>query len=995
MVTLIFLPCAVAQTTSFQISIPQKGTNISGGFPPIGTVQVYVTVASGAQVQFTIKPDPFMNGTQSVTAAPTSAPFNAVSPGNNPPPSLTFLYSDLTSGRHDTVSLTPPAAAVTTGGPATYKIDFHLAADFINCAAQQPTRTFTIQVRKTDPQIAAVCIDCFDAGTTALGCVPDSSYLVPLGGSRGPVATVVGQPAQTQSCQRLPIDVVMVLDKSGSMASSTTGTSTQPKIASLQNAVKTFVDVWDGIRQQEGNTIADQIGVVLFDSAAKWWGDPTLNTGLVLGQDMNSIDTSNNPNMSISSFLQKCITGTGSCGELVPGTSTSVGAGLVLGNKGLQNDTNRHAILLMTDGLQNTDPKVAPVTPGNTEPLLYCDAPSGTFCTNSLGVQNCTLSAPCPLHQFSASPAPPRATIYSVTVGLGPGVSDGSVIQPIATNSGGFFMNTETNAPLLSPMFLELLQNFLKFFSYDTVRMISEPTPYSATIPISTTSHNVVFTVTWPSEFGSLRLTATPPGNAQPIVRVSASGFISVVQPLPLPGPLDPLGDWKVQVDVPPSTDVSRAPTTNAVPFNLHVMTDDAGIESELSIVPEDYKAGDRIRLRARLTRFGLPVLGLGSHSGDILKARLLKPGQSIGDMLSDSRASGVASSGPDPQSAAENKLANILQNSPSSLKPDVSDSVQLVEDGKGDGTYTALYTATLPGHYNFLFWVESTDPNSVRFSRQQLRTAYVRAVPDAGNTVFQTSILRQENRNVLSINMTPRFKQGPGCIKSDPKCGRMGPGWANYFWFTSPGVAPFKAKDNLDGSYTASLVFTGAFPPPVSVGFEDILAVIDDSVTFDNLPAKPTPLVDHISGPGKWAVFVDAGAAVPHGTLSNAFNTGFSLNAGLEYIATSQFSVEGILGYHDFPAKVGNRLDLYQFSANGKFYLTSGGPFRPFVNGGIGGYKFSPGSTYFGGNFGAGVLREFGPHWGLQASYNFHAVNTPGAATKFSTFQGGIRFVF
>ncbi len=146
----------------------------------------------------------------------------------------------------------------------------------------------------------------------------------------------------------------------------------------------------------------------------------------------------------------------------------------------------------------------------------------------------------------------------------------------------------------------------------------------------------------------------------------------------------------------------------------------------------------------------------------------------------------------------------------------------------------------------------------------------------------------------------------------------------------------------------------------------------------------------------GRLAVFLDAGAGIPHGTFSNAFNTGFSLNAGLEYILTSRFSAEGIFGYHHFPAKVGSAVDLYQFSGNGKLYLSSSGPFRPFVNAGVGGYDFTPGGgTHFGGNVGAGVLREFGPHWGLQASYNFHAVNTPGAATKFSTVQGGIRFVF
>lgn len=151
----------------------------------------------------------------------------------------------------------------------------------------------------------------------------------------------------------------------------------------------------------------------------------------------------------------------------------------------------------------------------------------------------------------------------------------------------------------------------------------------------------------------------------------------------------------------------------------------------------------------------------------------------------------------------------------------------------------------------------------------------------------------------------------------------------------------------------------------------------------------------------GRLAVFLDAGAAVPHGTFSNAFNTGFSLNAGLEYIITDNFSAEGIFGYHRFPAKtvvgaVLSDLNLYQFSANGKAYLTNSRPFRPFVNAGIGGYHFTPGgNTYFGGNVGAGVLRQFNSHWGVQASYNFHTVNTPVTATKFSTVQIGIRFVF
>jgi hypothetical protein len=118
------------------------------------------------------------------------------------------------------------------------------------------------------------------------------------------------------------------------------------------------------------------------------------------------------------------------------------------------------------------------------------------------------------------------------------------------------------------------------------------------------------------------------------------------------------------------------------------------------------------------------------------------------------------------------------------------------------------------------------------------------------------------------------------------------------------------------------------------------------------------------------------------------------NLNAGLEYILQPHLSLEGIFGYHHFPGSLLGDLNVYQFSVNGKTYLT-GGTVRPFVNGGVGGYKFSPGSTYFGGNFGGGVLFNLTSRLGLQGSYNFHVVDTSGTATKWSDVQVGLRVEF
>ena len=313
-------------------------------------------------------------------------------------------------------------------------------------------------------------------------------------------------------------------------------------------------------------------------------------------------------------------------------------------------------------------------------------------------------------------------------------------------------------------------------------------------------------------------------------------------------------------------------------------------------------------------------------------------------------------------------------------------------------------YPAVLPGHYNFLFSVESIDSNSVRFSRQQLRTAYVRPVPDQTNTVFQTNITGRDKGSVLTITMTPRVKAGTGCTTNNPKCGRMGPGWANYFWFTAPGHTPFKPIDNLDGTYTATLNYSGSIPSPVAVHFENVLAVIGNNVTADQLPDPLGPgnvltgnVIQGSVIPGRFAIDADIGGNAPIGTFASLYDKSVSLNVGLEYKLVSHLSLEGVFGYHHFPGKVNPSLNTYQYSVNLKAYLTST-RIQPFVNGGPGGYTFSSASassTYAGGNAGTGLLFNLTKDFGIQASYNFHAVGSSGAASRFSTYQLGIRYAF
>lgn len=146
------------------------------------------------------------------------------------------------------------------------------------------------------------------------------------------------------------------------------------------------------------------------------------------------------------------------------------------------------------------------------------------------------------------------------------------------------------------------------------------------------------------------------------------------------------------------------------------------------------------------------------------------------------------------------------------------------------------------------------------------------------------------------------------------------------------------------------------------------------------------------------FAVFGNVGVTVPHGDFSTFADPGFSFNGGLEYMITSQFSAEGILGFHqfkEFPSFFGDHTNLYQVSGNAKFYVVDeSSKVRPFVNGGVGVYVTDAATTHFGGNVGGGVLYEATPHFGIQGSYNLHIVRA-GFTVYYSTAQGGVRFRF
>jgi len=152
-------------------------------------------------------------------------------------------------------------------------------------------------------------------------------------------ATTILQELANPPAPPAPFDVMLVMDRSGSMA----GPGLVPgrtKMNEARDAASLFVQL---LRKNAGN----RIGLVSFSTAAATPPDSALGN-VTQGKKVQLVGA-NSP-----------YTG-GVVGALVPAGATSIGDGLSVATGALAPGTNQRAILLMTDGLQNTPPMIETV----------------------------------------------------------------------------------------------------------------------------------------------------------------------------------------------------------------------------------------------------------------------------------------------------------------------------------------------------------------------------------------------------------------------------------------------------------------------------------------------------------------------------------------------------------------------------------------------------------------------------------------------------------
>lgn len=674
-----------------------------------------------------------------------------------------------------------PVLTAANGGTCTFRM--------INTAGQIDTlEVFHLGLLSGDIRLTATgigasggnTVDNYDSDTVIAGTPP---------------APAVGPPLS-----RLPARMVLVFDKSGSMAwsSKLDGDATCGALYSPNPECQR----WRVLRRATGQMIsvakayqlpADQLGVVFFDNDATNTGGLAAMTNATLDAVLTAIDGRS------------------------PGGGTSIGDGI--GNlqpnvTGGDNANFNNTMLLFTDGAQNTSKFL--VWDGADLRLNVNNSPIGGSLVRPAGKQ---LSL-CPFRLRLDDPSDPDSS---------------SLLQNVANYSGCGALNIETtldNPPAGAiQYFLQVLADTLIGDKLELIQAAKGEQSSATTGPVSpidmtfkTSKKDLAFTILlgYDQAFqadGRPKIQLHKDGvDFDPLSnpRFTVSGGQDHVA-LTLRAPfcdahgkcVSTDGDWKMQV--------TRTLPRGVGHWNLFVMADNASIVSSYDVGQAKAGIGEPLQLKATLTEGGKPLTGLPAGT---VRAFISGPSQSLGNILSDGKAKLGEAPQADALSAAGLKVQAMLKDPAqrdkilAALELGAEKGIELKETSPG--VYTAEYPATLAeGVYQVTYRIDSTSPDNGGFARIYTTDHYVQVAPDAAATAKTithgpaSSCPSTYRGGCVQITLTP----------VDGKGNRMGPGKGPSFQLVQPfeGGIVGEVKDNLNGSYTVVVGYNKkGLPPPV-----------------------------------------------------------------------------------------------------------------------------------------------------------------------------------
>ncbi len=747
---------------------------------------------------------------------------------------------------------------------------------------------------------------------------------------------------------RNPVDIMLVLDVSGSMNSTAAG-GTDDKIDLLKDAVEMFIRVWEPFTIPD-----DRMGIVYFSSAiaSTFPAAPPLLTPF-----------QPNENAFITDVRAQ-----------TAGGCTALGAGILTADAAFDAlpDRQRH-IIVFTNGMQNRSPMVTKV--GAAYQIL-ADASASCGDAGVADLPGINLA------DYNAK------AIHTIGTGVS-GASWTTLVTDIASETGGLSHFTSTPDENLEDFFLDALVAALRVDPVEKVATARGTLSRRAaaqqkeTFEINATVRKATFAVSWrgdrrPQAVGYTLI--APDGT--PVPR-SALSFRT--------GPFYRIASMDFPLQVADST-IAHDGTwqlvfqpnliTNEVSYRVHLIVEDAEVRYHFDVPTAGVGVGETIPislwaqqgtrtltdLQDVYVNVARPPVGFGTFmvNHQVSQAQLVQPIDLSGDQFASQAG----------------KIGFILlQDDALRRKLDpLTDRVQLFDDGlpdhgdakAGDGVYSALYTnTTRPGFYDVAVSFRHDGPGSGPTVRADSKTLSVGIEQfDRDRSTFDIrSVSSDGDRATYEITVMPidRFDNylGPG-YDVDAVVALLGDKW---------GGRRVPLTDNLDGSYSGRVDVSGT---EVDAGATVRVDIDGRSVTQVALPPRAEQ---------RLALSIHAGLTLPVSDFDSSFDPGILAEVDVEIMLADRLSLETVLGVYAFDPSY----EIIGGTAYLKGYLPIGDG-RLFGAIGPGVYKPKNVDAAFGISPAAGLDWPIGGNIRGEIGASYFHIFTEGDAIDFFGLKVGVK---
>ena len=359
--------------------------------------------------------------------------------------------------------------------------------------------------------------------------------------------------------ERDPIDVALVLDKSGSMGDPACG-GCEDKIVVLQDAAELFIQTWQAL-----SDVDDRIAAVFFDSGVELFSDSGASlVGLAgLGDD-------------VISYIR----------SRTDGGATAMGGGTQTAINLLTDTSRPRSLIVFTDGMQNRDPMI--------------ELQSGVYEIRNTGITGSGVSPTTPPTQLNSA-----LDITVNTIGVGVTSAFETELSAISGGTSGLHKSTTNADADLRRFYIEQLVDALRDASPQLIDYRYVGSGSAGAFRINPGTKKVVFSISWDRRDAErLPISIFLDGqNVTKLARERLRGdFYEVISFTPAAGQRDGGvmqsldGEW-----------ILRVSGAGNVPFEVAALADHGELDYEFEAAPGVIRAGESTVLASEVGLRGLP----------------------------------------------------------------------------------------------------------------------------------------------------------------------------------------------------------------------------------------------------------------------------------------------------------------------------------------------------------------------------------------------------